>query len=31
MSDLKGMISDMEPLVCDVRDGTSRVYVGACE
>ncbi len=31
MTDLKGMISDMEPLVCDVRDGTSRVYVGVCE
>ncbi len=31
MTDLKGMISDMEPLVCDVRDGTSQVYIGACE
>ena len=31
MSDLKGMISDMEPLVCDVRDGASQVYTGACE
>ncbi len=31
MTDLKGMISDMEPLVCDVRDGTSQVNIGACE
>ncbi len=31
MTDLKDMISDMEPLVCDVRDGTSQVYIDACE
>ncbi len=31
MTDLKDIISDMEPLVCDVRDGTSQVYIGACE
>ena len=31
MTDLKDIISDMEPLVCDVRDGTSQVYIGVCE
>ncbi len=31
MTDLRDIISDMESLVSDVRDGTSRVYVGACE
>ncbi len=30
MSDIKRMISDMEPLVCDLRDGTNRVYIGVC-
>ena len=31
MTDLRDIISDMEPLVCDVRDGTSQVYIGVCE
>ncbi len=31
MTDLREIISDMEPLVNDVRDGTSRVYIDACE
>jgi hypothetical protein len=24
------MISNMEPLVCDLRDGTNWVYIGVC-
>ena len=31
MTDLREIISDMEPLVNDVRDGTSQVYIDACE
>ncbi len=30
MTDIKSMISDMEGLVCDLRDGTERVYIGVC-
>ncbi len=31
MTDLRDIISDMESLVSDVRDGASQVYIGVCE
>ena len=31
MTDLRDIISDMESLVRDVRDGASQVYIGVCE